>query len=54
MDTTKARYKVLKLQETHKDEIGRTSEAATMFRLWSLLSADQGVRDLTVGHRNII
>lgn len=46
--------KALKLKETHPEEQGRTSETATMFRLWSLLSDDDGVRDLTVGHRDII
>ncbi|MCO4847032.1 MAG: hypothetical protein KC448_03560 [Yoonia sp.] len=45
---------VLKLKETHPDEQGRTTETATMFRLWSLLSDDDGVRDMTVGPRNII
>ena len=55
MNSSKSRgYKVLKLQETHPEEIGRAGEAATIFRLWSLLSADEGIRDLTVGHRNVI
>jgi len=47
-------YKVLKLQETHPEECNRTTEAATMFRLWSLLSADAGIRDTTIGQRNIV
>ena len=46
--------KVLKLKKTHPEEQGRTSETATIFRLWSLLSDDDGVRDFTVGNRNII
>ena len=55
MNSIKSRgYKVLKLQKTHPEEIGRASEAATMFRLWSLLSAEEGIPDLTVGHRNVI
>ena len=55
MNSIKSRgYKVLKLQETHPEETGRASKAATMFRLWSPQSADEGIRDLTVGQRNVI
>ncbi len=45
--------RTLVLAETHAGERMRDSEAATMFRLWSLLTGDEGVRDLTVGHRKI-
>lgn len=45
--------KVMVLNETHKDERGRDSDAMTMFRLWTLLSGETALRDHTPGGRNI-
>lgn len=54
-DTAKGTVKVLKLQETHAEERARnTSDAATMLRLWTLLSNDSGLRDQTVGQRKFL
>lgn len=47
--------KVLKLKETHAEErAARQSDAATMLRLWTLLSNDKGLQDTTIGTRNIL
>ncbi len=46
--------KIITLQETHKEERHRDSEAMTMFRLWSLITDDTSTRDLTVGARKIL
>lgn len=47
--------KVLKLKETHAEErSARQSDAATMLRLWTLLSNDSGLKDTTIGQRNIL
>lgn len=54
-DSAKNSVKVLKLQETHAEERARnTNEAATMLRLWTLLSNDTGLRDQTVGQRRFL
>ena len=45
--------KVMTLTQTHGSERVRGGEAATMLRLWSLLLGDAGLRDMTVGHRNL-
>ena len=52
--TQTPRYNVLKLQETHPEECNSTSENVTMFRLWSLLSHNTGIRDLTIGQRSFL
>jgi len=47
--------KVLKLKETHAEErAARQSDAATMLRLWTLLGNDSGLKDMTIGQRNIL
>jgi len=47
--------KVLKLKETHAEErSARQSDAATMLRLWPLLSNDTGLKDPPIGKRNIL
>ncbi|MDG1375438.1 MAG: hypothetical protein P8P56_00085 [Yoonia sp.] len=47
--------KILKLKETHAEErAARQNDAATMLRLWSLLCNDSGLKDTTIGHRNIL
>ena len=53
--TSENQEKVLKLKETHAEErAARQNDAATMLRLWSLLSNDSGLKDTTIGHRNIL
>ncbi len=47
--------KILKLKEIHAEErAARQNDAATMLRLWSLLCNDSGLKDTTIGHRNIL
>lgn len=43
--------KVIKLDETHEDEKNRQSDALSMFRIWSLLTGEDQMRDLTVANR---
>ena len=43
--------RVLKLKETHTEEIGGRSDAQTMFRIWSLLGGAQQMRDRTIYNR---
>jgi hypothetical protein len=44
---------VMKLKETHADERGRSSDTMAMFRIWSLLTGADMLRDQTVGNRTI-
>jgi hypothetical protein len=44
---------VLKLKETHADEIGTHSDAGAMFRIWTLLTDGEQLRDLTVANRSV-
>lgn len=46
--------KVLKLSETHTEEIGQPSDALAMFHIWTLLTGADSVRDLTVANRSIL
>lgn len=43
--------RVLKLKETHPEEMGRASDAQTMFRIWSLLGGQTQLRDRTICNR---
>ena len=43
--------RVLKLKETHPEEIDRASDAQTMFRIWSLLGGQAQMRDRTICNR---
>lgn len=43
--------KVIKLDETHEDEKNRQSDALSMFRIWSLLTGEDQMRDLTVANK---
>jgi hypothetical protein len=43
--------KVIKLDETHPDERDRQTDALSMFRIWSLLTGEDQMRDLTVANR---
>ena len=43
--------RVLKLKETHPEEMGRASDAQTMFRIWSLLGGQAQMRDRTICNR---
>lgn len=43
--------KVIKLDETHEDEKNRQSDAMSMFRIWSLLTGEDQMRDLTVANK---
>ena len=45
--------KFIQLDETHEDEKNRQSDALSMFRIWSLLTGEDQLRDLTVGSRAI-
>lgn len=43
--------KVMKLAETHAEEQGSQGDAMSMFRIWTLLTGADTMRDLTVGNR---
>jgi hypothetical protein len=43
--------KVIKLDETHEDEKNRQTDALSMFRIWSLLTGEDQMRDLTVANK---
>ncbi|MBL4810937.1 MAG: hypothetical protein JKX69_00940 [Rhodobacteraceae bacterium] len=43
--------KVIKLAETHPEEISSQGDAMTIFHIWNLLSGGDSLRDLTVGNR---
>ena len=43
--------RVLKLKETHPEELGRASDAQTMLRIWSLLGGQAQMRDRTICNR---
>jgi len=43
--------RVIKLKETHPDEMGRAGDMVTTFRIWSLLGGADSLRDRTLGNR---
>ena len=43
--------KVIKLDETHEDEKNRQSDALSLFRIWSLLTGEDQMGDLTVANK---
>ena len=43
--------KVIKLGETHEDEKNRQTDALSMFRIWSLLTGEDQMRDLTAAKK---
>jgi len=43
--------RVIRLKETHPDEMGRAGDMMTTFRIWTLLGGSEGLRDRTVGNR---
>jgi hypothetical protein len=45
--------RVLKLKETHPEEMGHASDAQTMFRIWSLLGGQAQMRDRTIFNRTL-
>ncbi len=45
--------KVIQLDETHEDEKNRQSDALSLFRIWSLLTGEEQMRDMTVGNREL-
>jgi len=45
--------RVIKLKETHPEEINRASDAMAMFRIWSLLGGAAQMRDRTLVNRTI-
>lgn len=45
--------KFIQLDETHEDEKNQQSDALSMFRIWSLLTGEDQLRDLTVGNRAV-
>jgi hypothetical protein len=51
MEKTNANFRVMKLKETHSDELRRASDTMTMLRIWSLLGGAAQLRDRTVVNR---
>ncbi|WP_158514972.1 hypothetical protein [Nioella nitratireducens] len=43
--------RVIKLRETHPEEISRGSDAMAVFRIWSLLGGAAQTRDRTIVNR---
>lgn len=43
--------RVIRLKETHPDEMGRASDMMTTFRIWTLLGGAGDLRDRTLGNR---
>ncbi len=44
---------VMKLRETHADAIDQESDCMTVFRIWTLLTDGEAMRDLTVMNRSV-
>ena len=44
---------VMKLSETHSDAINQESDGMAVFRIWTLLTGGETMRDLTVAHRRL-
>lgn len=53
MQTPKENLTVLKLKETHPEEIGAQGDAGAMFRIWTLLTGGEQMRDLTANNRSV-
>lgn len=51
MGFNNSEVRVIKLKETHPDEMGRANDMTATFRIWSLLGGDHQMRDRTVGSR---
>ena len=51
MNKNSPEIRVLKLKETHPEEADRSSDAQTMFRIWSLLGGQAQMRDRTICNR---
>lgn len=45
--------RVIKLKETHPDEMGQSGDMMTTFRIWSLLGGSECLRDRTLGNRHL-
>lgn len=43
--------RVIKLKETHPEEIARASDTMATFRIWSLLGGAAQLRDRTISNR---
>ena len=54
MQATKQELTIIKLKESHTDEIGTNNDAAAMFRIWTLLCGGEELRDLTANNRSIL
>ncbi|AKS44591.1 hypothetical protein SAMN05444287_2499 [Octadecabacter temperatus] len=44
---------VMKLSETHADEINQESDVMAIFRIWTHLTGGETMRDLTVANRKL-
>ena len=44
---------VMKLSETHVDAINQESDGMAVFRIWTLLTGGETMRDLTVANRRL-
>jgi len=51
MINNNSEIRVLKLKETHSEEVDRVSDAQTMLRIWSLLGGASQMRDRTICNR---
>lgn len=52
-NATESGVRILKLTETHADEQRRQSDAMATFRIWTLLTGGEQMRDMTIGNRSV-
>ncbi len=53
MVSNNSEVRVIKLKETHPEEMGRAGHGMATFRIWSLLGGAEEMRDRSVGNRII-
>ena len=54
MTKTDTEIRVLKLRETHEDARLEDSDGMAVFRIWTLLTGGETMRDMTVAERKVI
>ena len=52
MVNNNSEVRVIKLKETHPDEMGRAGDMMTTFRIWTLLGGADTLRDRTICNRH--
>jgi hypothetical protein len=52
MVNNNSEVRVIKLKETHPDEMGRSGDMMKTLRIWTLLGSAEALHDRTVGDRH--